>query len=55
VTLWLCLVLVMGCHAPISANRTSMREARKDIAVSALDGRLSDPTKLVLHRFDLED
>jgi len=49
-----CLLVLAGCAAPIAANRTTIRQAHKEIAASALDGRLSDPARLVLHRFDLE-
>ena len=46
--------LFAGCTAPIAANRTTLRQAHKQISASALDGRLSDPAQLVLYRFDLE-
>jgi pimeloyl-ACP methyl ester carboxylesterase len=53
--LLLCLLLLTGCVHPIGADRTSIRQAHKQIAASALNDQLSAPTRMVLHAFELEE
>lgn len=46
--------LFAGCHTPIGADLTSTRRAYHQVTANVLHGELSDPTRLVLHRFDWE-
>lgn len=48
------LCLLAGCTAPIGTDRTSVRQAYKQFAANPIEGRLSDTTRLVLHRYGLE-
>jgi pimeloyl-ACP methyl ester carboxylesterase len=49
------LLVLEGCTAPMGAQRTSVRQAHKQFTANAVDGRLSDTTRLVLHRYGLEE
>lgn len=42
-----------GCTHPIGADRTTVRQAHKQLTASAISGKCSDTTRLVLHRYDL--
>ena len=48
------LLLLAGCVNPIGADRISSRQAQKQLAASALTGQLSETSRRVLHRFELE-
>ena len=50
----LVLLMVAGCHTPIGADRTSGRRAYNQLTASALNREISNPSRLVLHRFDWE-
>lgn len=43
-----------GCTNPIGADRTGVRRAHAELTASAVNGRMSDASRLVLHRFDLK-
>lgn len=45
--------LLSGCTHPIGAERITSREAQRQLAASALTGRLSGPSRQALHRLEL--
>jgi len=47
-------LLLAGCAHPIAAHRVSSRQAQEQLSASALTGRLSEPSRQVLHRCELE-
>jgi len=47
-------LLLAGCTTPIGATRTSIRIAYRQANASAMEGKASNESRLVLHRFDLE-
>lgn len=49
------LMLLTGCTHPIGAERTTPRIAYRQVTRSALDHRMGDTSRLVLHRYSLED
>lgn len=49
------LLALAGCARPIGAERTSVRQAYRQFAANALEGHLSDTSRLVLHRYGLEE
>lgn len=48
------LLALAGCTAPIGADRATVRQLHRHFSSSAIDGRLSDASRFVLHRYDLE-
>lgn len=54
VLLLLCLLWVAGCATPVGVSRVDLRQAHREITVTALGKRaVSEDTKDVLHRYDL--
>jgi pimeloyl-ACP methyl ester carboxylesterase len=51
----LLLFLAGGCANPIGASKVSSKIAYRQATASALEGRLSSQSSLILHRFDLEE
>jgi pimeloyl-ACP methyl ester carboxylesterase len=49
------MILLTGCMAPMGAQRTTARQAYKQVTASALDHKLSDSSRLVLHRYRLQN
>ena len=48
-------LLFAGCTTPIGATKTSMRVAYRQANASAMEGGASNESRLVLHRFDLDE
>lgn len=49
------VLALAGCARPIGADRTSVRHAYHQFAANAVEGHLSDTSRIVLHRYNLED